>query len=93
MKILFIRRDNIGDLVCTTPLIAALRERFLPLEDLRDRHSALRVLHAAVGLRLARPAPGTAIVAPSDSRKRAWLRQPKGSTSTGSGAAAAGRSP
>jgi ADP-heptose:LPS heptosyltransferase len=26
--ILVIRRDNIGDLVCTTPLIAALRERF-----------------------------------------------------------------
>ncbi|GAA5784510.1 glycosyltransferase family 9 protein [Chitiniphilus shinanonensis] len=28
MKILIIRRDNIGDLVCTTPLIAALRQRF-----------------------------------------------------------------
>jgi heptosyltransferase-3 len=27
-KILVIRRDNIGDLVCTTPLIAALRDRF-----------------------------------------------------------------
>lgn len=27
-KILVIRRDNIGDLVCTTPLIAALRGRF-----------------------------------------------------------------
>lgn len=27
-KILVIRRDNIGDLVCTTPLIHALRERF-----------------------------------------------------------------
>lgn len=27
-KILVIRRDNIGDLVCTTPLIAALRQRF-----------------------------------------------------------------
>lgn len=27
-KILVIRRDNIGDLVCTTPLIEALRERF-----------------------------------------------------------------
>jgi len=27
-KILIIRRDNIGDLVCTTPLIAALRRRF-----------------------------------------------------------------
>lgn len=27
-KILVIRRDNIGDLVCTTPLIAALRRRF-----------------------------------------------------------------
>ena len=27
-KILVIRRDNIGDLVCTTPLIAALRLRF-----------------------------------------------------------------
>ena len=27
-KILVIRRDNIGDLVCTTPLIAALRTRF-----------------------------------------------------------------
>jgi ADP-heptose:LPS heptosyltransferase len=26
-KILLVRRDNIGDLVCTTPLIAALRER------------------------------------------------------------------
>ena len=25
MKILVIRRDNIGDLVCTTPLLAALR--------------------------------------------------------------------
>jgi ADP-heptose:LPS heptosyltransferase len=27
-KILFIRRDNIGDLVCTTPAIRAVRERF-----------------------------------------------------------------
>jgi ADP-heptose:LPS heptosyltransferase len=27
-KILVIRRDNIGDLVCTTPLIAALRQHF-----------------------------------------------------------------
>ena len=27
-KILVIRRDNIGDLVCTTPLISALRRRF-----------------------------------------------------------------
>ena len=27
-KILIVRRDNIGDLVCTTPLIAALRRRF-----------------------------------------------------------------
>ncbi len=27
-KILVVRRDNIGDLVCTTPLIAALRSRF-----------------------------------------------------------------
>ena len=27
-KILVIRRDNIGDLVCTTPLIVALRQRF-----------------------------------------------------------------
>ena len=28
VKILLIRRDNIGDLVCTTPLFRALRERF-----------------------------------------------------------------
>ena len=28
MHILIIRRDNIGDLVCTTPLIGALRQRF-----------------------------------------------------------------
>lgn len=27
-RILVIRRDNIGDLVCTTPLLAAMRERF-----------------------------------------------------------------
>ena len=27
-RVLVIRRDNIGDLVCTTPLIAALRQRF-----------------------------------------------------------------
>lgn len=27
-KILIIRRDNIGDLVCTTPLFSALRQRF-----------------------------------------------------------------
>jgi ADP-heptose:LPS heptosyltransferase len=27
-RLLVIRRDNIGDLVCTTPLIAALRKRF-----------------------------------------------------------------
>lgn len=27
-RILVIRRDNIGDLVCTTPLISALRERY-----------------------------------------------------------------
>jgi ADP-heptose:LPS heptosyltransferase len=28
VRILVIRRDNIGDLVCTTPLLAALRERY-----------------------------------------------------------------
>lgn len=28
MKILVVRRDNIGDLVCTTPLFTALRRRF-----------------------------------------------------------------
>lgn len=28
MKILVIRRDNIGDLVCTTPLLSALREQY-----------------------------------------------------------------
>ena len=28
MRILVIRRDNIGDLVCTTPLFAALRKRY-----------------------------------------------------------------
>lgn len=28
MRILVVRRDNIGDLVCTTPLLAALRQRF-----------------------------------------------------------------
>jgi heptosyltransferase III len=28
MRILVVRRDNIGDLVCTTPLLAALRRRF-----------------------------------------------------------------
>jgi ADP-heptose:LPS heptosyltransferase len=28
MRILVVRRDNIGDLVCTTPLIAALRQRY-----------------------------------------------------------------
>jgi ADP-heptose:LPS heptosyltransferase len=28
MKLLVVRRDNIGDLVCTTPLFAALREQF-----------------------------------------------------------------
>lgn len=27
-RVLVIRRDNIGDLVCTTPMIAALRQRF-----------------------------------------------------------------
>lgn len=28
MRILVIRRDNIGDLICTTPLLSALRRRF-----------------------------------------------------------------
>lgn len=28
MKILIIRRDNIGDLICTTPLFEALRRRY-----------------------------------------------------------------
>src|SRR3954447_26703530 len=28
MRILVVRRDNIGDLVCTTPLFSALRRRF-----------------------------------------------------------------
>ena len=27
-KILIVRRDNIGDLICTTPLISALRRRY-----------------------------------------------------------------
>lgn len=33
-----------------TATASRLREKFLPLEDLRDRHSPLRVLHAAVAL-------------------------------------------
>ena len=33
-RILIVRRDNIGDLVCTTPLIDALRARF-PVPALR----------------------------------------------------------
>jgi dihydrodipicolinate synthase/N-acetylneuraminate lyase len=32
------------------PAIARLRETFIPLEDLRDKHSPLRVLHEAVRL-------------------------------------------
>ncbi len=28
MKILIIRRDNIGDLICTTPLFEAIRQRY-----------------------------------------------------------------
>ena len=28
LRILVVRRDNIGDLVCTTPLFTALRQRF-----------------------------------------------------------------
>lgn len=28
MKVLVVRRDNIGDLVCTTPLFTALRRRY-----------------------------------------------------------------
>jgi dihydrodipicolinate synthase/N-acetylneuraminate lyase len=32
------------------PAIARLREHFIPLEDLRDQHSPLRVLHEAVRL-------------------------------------------
>ena len=28
MRILVVRRDNIGDLVCTTPLFAALRRQY-----------------------------------------------------------------
>jgi dihydrodipicolinate synthase/N-acetylneuraminate lyase len=32
------------------PAIARLRENFIPLEDLRDKHSPLRVLHEAVRL-------------------------------------------
>ncbi|PJA81644.1 MAG: glycosyl transferase, partial [Nitrospirae bacterium CG_4_9_14_3_um_filter_44_28] len=27
-RIIFIRRDNIGDLVCTTPAIRAVREKY-----------------------------------------------------------------
>jgi ADP-heptose:LPS heptosyltransferase len=37
MRILIIRRDNIGDLVCTTPLFAALRARY------REAHIAVLV--------------------------------------------------
>jgi len=32
-RILVIRRDNIGDLVCTTPLLAALRTRRTGVTD------------------------------------------------------------
>ena len=32
-KVLIIRRDNIGDLVCTTPLFSALREALPLLEE------------------------------------------------------------
>lgn len=28
MKILIIRRDNIGDLICTTPLFEAIRQHY-----------------------------------------------------------------
>ena len=41
MKILVIRRDNIGDLVCTTPLFAALRQHYphAPIEALVNSYN------------------------------------------------------
>ena len=42
MKILVLRRDNIGDLVLTTPVLAALRQRFphARIEALVNSYSA-----------------------------------------------------
>lgn len=55
-RILVIRRDNIGDLVCTTPLLGALRERFPDAliaalvnsynRDVLDGHPSLDELYA-----------------------------------------------
>lgn len=46
-KILFIRRDNIGDLICTTPAIHAVRERFpeAKIGILVNSYNADAVLH------------------------------------------------
>lgn len=47
MKILVIRRDNIGDLVCTTPLFTALRRHFpgARIEALVNSYNAPIILH------------------------------------------------
>lgn len=56
LKLLIIRRDNIGDLVCTTPLISALRRRFprahiaalvnTYIRQVLDGHPDLDAVHA-----------------------------------------------
>src|SRR5438105_266857 len=65
MRILIIRRDNIGDLVCTTPLIAALRARYADAHiaalvntynaEVLDNNADVDVVHTYTKLKHRRP--------------------------------------
>lgn len=71
-RILVVRRDNIGDLVCTTPLIAALRSALPDAHiaalvnsynaEVLARNSALNAVHAYTKLK--HRAPGTSALGP-----------------------------
>ena len=71
-NILIIRRDNIGDLVCTTPLISALRRRYPEAHiaalvntynrQVLDGHPDLDAVHAYAKAKHRRPGQGRAAV-------------------------------
>ena len=86
-RILVIRRDNIGDLVCTTPLIAALRARYPQGHiaalvnsynaDVLEGNPALDAVHVYTKLKHRAPSETVLEVVSGKLRLFAALRRPR----------------
>lgn len=86
-RILVVRRDNIGDLVCTTPLIAALRARYPQAHlaalvnsynaDVLDENPAIDAVHVYTKLKHRAPSETVLKVVSAKLTLFAALRRPR----------------